>query len=742
MTDADDEEKQLRTVALQLAQSIRLARRRADEDVRRAKVALELKNEELAQQKEWFEVTLSSIGDAVITTDTAGRVTFMNPVAEAMTGWNRDQAAGQPLTTVFHILDERTRKPAINPVEEVLRDGKTVALANHTVLIGKHGSETAIEDSAAPIRNNDGKIIGVVMVFHDVLERRLAAKTLREEGRTLELLNVTGATIASQLNYEAVVKIVTDAATELSGAQFGAFFYTRTDEDGEVFTLNHISGADRALFDGLGHPRATPIFAPTFEGKPAVRVDDIMADPRYGKWAPHYGMPKGHLPVRSYLAVPVVSRDGSVIGGLFFGHSTPGIFTERSERIVVGIAAYAAIALDNARLYEEAQREIARRQKAEEALRDVDRRKDEFLALLAHELRNPLAPIRQVANLWKQQTLSEERMRWAQNVVDRQSGHMSLLLDDLLDLSRIKRGSLQLRKEWIKLAGVIDAAVEAASPLISARKHELQVDMPQPDLQLQADPLRLTQVLANLLNNAAKYTDPGGRIRLAVAQQDGTIEIKVADTGIGIATEQQPRVFEIFFQSTAPIDRVEGGLGLGLALVKGIVTLHDGEVAVKSEGLGTGTEFIVQLPRGTAPAQTATGSARPAAVSQHRTQQRILIADDNHDSADSLAIYLRGRGHEVATVYSGEDAINAFQSAPVDWIIMDIGMPKLNGYETARRIRSLAPGRTIKLVAVTGWGQDIDKQLAANAGFDHHFTKPADPVELADLLEKQAVSPS
>jgi PAS domain S-box-containing protein len=735
--EKEQEQKQLRSVALQNAQSILLARRRAEEELREAKAHLELKNRELEQHKEWFEVTLSSIGDAVITTDTNGNITFMNRIAEVVTGWKRDEASGLPLSTVFRIIDEKTRERTRNPVDEVLRDGKLVALANHTVLISKDGTETAIEDSAAPIRNTEGEIIGTVMVFHDVIERRRAAEALREESRALEILNMTGATIASQLEYEDIVKTVTDTATRLSGAEFGAFCYTRMDEDGRTFSRNYVAGANPALFEDFAYSRTTPMFARTFDGKPVIRLADISVEPGYEEWVPHYDKLKRRLSVRSYLAVPVVSRNSSVIGGLFFGHSAPGIFTERSERIVTGIATHAAIAIDNARLYEEAQREIASRQKAEEALRSVDRRKDEFLALLAHELRNPLAPIRQAASLWKQENLSEEQLRWSQKVVERQSEHMSLLLDDLLDISRIKQGSLRLRKDWITLSSVVDAAIETSNPLINARNHELTVELAPAGLQLEADPVRLTQVLANLLNNAAKYTDPGGKIKLAATLVDDTVEIKISDTGIGIAVELQPQVFEIFFQSRAPIDRVEGGLGLGLALVKGITTLHNGDVAVKSAGLGCGTEFTVRIPVGTGPWNTP-ATTPPAEKLKHKPAlRRVLIADDNHDTADSLALYLQLRGHEVATAYSGDEAILACEHTRFDWIVMDIGMPNLNGYETARRIRTNPAGRSVKLVALTGWGQERDKQLAAEAGFNHHFTKPINPADLADVIEEQ-----
>jgi PAS domain S-box-containing protein len=600
MQDRESENAQLGTVAPRGIQTIPDAKRLVEEELARGKEIHDLLRE-LAQQKEWFEITLSSIGDAVITTDMAGRITFMNPVAEAMTGWQRRDADGRLLATVFRIIDERSRHTVINPVKEVLRHGQVIALSNHKVLIGKNGIETPIEDSAAPIRNPAGEIVGVVMVFHNVAEKQLTVKALREEGRALEILNMTGATIASQLKYEEIVKIVTDAATELSDAEFGAFFYTKTDDDGKAFTLDYVSGADRSLFAGFGHPRATPVFAPTFEGRPPIRSDDITQDPRYGTMAPHYGMPKGHLAVRSYLAVSVVSRDGSVVGGLFFGHSAVGVFTERAERIVEGIAAYAAIAIDNARLYENAQREIANRQKAEEALRDADRRKDEFLAMLAHELRNPLAPIRHVASLWQKGNIDEAKLRWSQQVVDRQSRQMALILDDLLDISRIKRGTLQMRKEWVELSRLVDAAIEAASPLINERRHELSVDVLPRGLTLQADPIRLTQVLVNLLINAAKYSEPGGKINLTAKGLDGRAEISVTDTGIGISPEAQARIFEIFFQSDAPAGRVEGGLGLGLSLVKGICDLHEGEVTVQSAGVGCGTQFIVRLPLGANP---------------------------------------------------------------------------------------------------------------------------------------------
>jgi PAS domain S-box-containing protein len=447
--------------------------------------------EALQQQREWFAVTLASIGDAVITTDLQGRVSFLNPIAEAMTGWSSAQAHGEPLERIFQIINEQTGQPAENPVKTALSQDRIVELGDHTALVSRSGRELAIEDSAAPIRDARGEISGAVMVFRDVTERRQSDKALLEETRILELLNATGTAIAAQLDLQLLVQTMTDSATKLSGAAFGAFFYNVSGPDGEAYLLYTLSGAPRESFERFGMPRNTPIFGPTFRGEAVIRSADITTDPRYGTMAPHYGMPKGHLPVRSYLAVPVVARSGEVIGGLFLGHPEPNVFTERAERLILGMSAQAAIAMDNARLYEDAHKEIRRREQAEAALQETDRRKDEFLATLAHELRNPLAPIRQAALISKMPEATEAQKRWSHDVIERQVHHMALLLDDLLDISRVTRGTLELRTEMTELAAVIDAAVETARPSIDSKRHVLTIEVPNQPLTLAADPLRL-----------------------------------------------------------------------------------------------------------------------------------------------------------------------------------------------------------------------------------------------------------
>jgi two-component system CheB/CheR fusion protein len=388
-------------------------------------------------------------------------------------------------------------------------------------------------------------------------------------------------------------------------------------------------------------------------------------------------------------------------------------------------------------LYESAQMEIHQRERAEAALREIDRRKDEFLATLAHELRNPLAPIRQAAAISKAPRATDEQKRWSHEVISRQVHHMALLLDDLLDISRVTRGILELRTEMTDLSHVIDTAVETARPIIDAKRHTLVIDTPQEPVRFAADPLRLAQVLSNLLTNAAKYTDPEGHIRLTASGTADTITFCVADTGIGIPPDALDEVFAMFSQVKSAQDRSEGGLGIGLALAKGLVQLHRGTIEVKSAGTGLGSEFIVRLPR------RILGTTRSEEAAIAPTSQppgcRVVIADDNRDAAESLAVLLRMDGHDVTVVHDGRQALATIHTVQPQVAVLDIGMPSLNGYEVARQVRELPQGRGMVLIAVTGWGQASDKARAAAAGFNHHFTKPIEPEKLSQLLRMERV---
>jgi len=557
---------------------------------------------------------------------------------------------------------------------------------------------------------------------------------LREETRLLEILNETGMSVASQLDIEKLLQTVTDAVTQLSGARFGAFFYNRVNEQGEDYLLYTLSGAPREAFEKFGHPRATDVFAPTFRGEVTVRSDDITQDPRYGRMPPHHGMPPGHLPVRSYLAGPVKSRSGEVFGGLFLGHPESGRFNARTQRLVEGVAAQAAIAVDNARLYEAAQAQLASRERTEAGLRDSDRRKDEFLATLAHELRNPLAPIRQAVTISKSATATREQKAWSHEVITRQVQHMSLLLDDLLDISRITRGTLELRRQRTDLVAIVDAAVETARPALDAKRHQLTVNLPRASVPMDVDPLLLSQVLSNLLTNAARYTDPEGQIRVAGEVIGAEVLIRVIDNGMGIAAESMPDIFKMFARARNVDDPMDGGLGIGLALSRGLVELHGGRLEAHSEGPGRGSEFVVRLPASVAVTATPAHSTAPSPEPVTR-RRRVLVADDNVDAGESLAMLLRLDGHEVELASNGPQAVELFERMQPEIAILDIGMPGLNGYEVAKRIRQKG-ARHVTLIAVTGWGQEADKARAAESGFDHHFTKPVEPAVLSALVGK------
>jgi len=373
---------------------------------------------------------------------------------------------------------------------------------------------------------------------------------------------------------------------------------------------------------------------------------------------------------------------------------------------------------------------------ANDRLRRADQRKDEFLATLAHELRNPLAPIRAAASIAKSPYVTEAQLRWSHDVIERQVQHMALLLDDLLDVSRITQGKLEVRRETVELVAIIDTAVETARPLIDMRGHRLTVALPEQAVHLNADALRLAQVFANILTNAAKYTEPNGRIDLTASVDGSTVLVKVRDSGIGIAPEMLPRVFDMFSQATTALDRAEGGLGIGLALVKGLVDLHGGSIEVRSDGLGRGSEFIVSLPVAQAPRSHAMASDKKDQPDPLQQPRRIVVADDNRDAVASLKLLLDLDGHEVLAAHDGEQVLELAASARPEVILLDIGMPKMNGYEVAKRIRAQPWGREIKLIAVTGWGQVEDVERARAAGFDHHLTKPIEHDHVRLLLSR------
>ena len=377
--------------------------------------------------------------------------------------------------------------------------------------------------------------------------------------------------------------------------------------------------------------------------------------------------------------------------------------------------------------------DITDRKAAEEALREADRRKDEFLATLAHELRNPLAPIRTGLQILKLHPNGEQAEK-ARGMMERQLGHMVRLVDDLLDISRASQGKMRLRRGRVAVQAVVETAVEASRPLIAEAGHRFAVHTPPERLYLDADPTRIAQVLSNLLNNAAKYTPAGGGIDLTVERQGDDVVLRVRDTGVGIPADDLPRVFDPFAQVGRNLDRAQGGLGIGLALVKRLVAMHGGSVRADSPGVGRGSTFEVRLPLAPSPAPEPQG---PAADGGRRAQaRRLLVVDDNVDGAESLAMLLAIAGHEVRTAYTGPDALTAAADFRPDAVLLDIGLPGMDGYQVAQRLRQQPDLAGAALVAVTGWGSDADKRRAQDAGFDTHLTKPVDPARVESLLSE------
>jgi signal transduction histidine kinase/CheY-like chemotaxis protein len=562
---------------------------------------------------------------------------------------------------------------------------------------------------------------------------------------------------------DGVVQFVTDAATEVTGAAFGAFFYNMTEQGRESYSLYSVSGAPREAFEKFPMPRATEVFGSTFRGEGIVRSADIRSDPRYGKNHPYTGMPPGHLPVRSYLAVPIKSRTREVIGGLFLGHPQPGVFTERAERLAAGIASQAAIAVDNARLFRTLrERELQLEQIAGERAKFLDSEraarseaerlshvKDEFLATLSHELRTPLNAIQGWTTLLREREMSREEQRRGLETIERNVRAQAQIVNDLLDMSRIISGKTHLEVQSVHAHDVINSAIDAVRQSATARQIRIETVLDSSIAPMRVDPNRLQQVLWNLLSNAVKFTPQGGAVRVVLERVGSHVEITVEDTGAGIRAEFLPYVFERFRQADATTTRRYGGLGLGLSIVKNLVELHGGSVRVTSPGEDQGTTFIVSLPVARDQAAEAYRHIRPAlsAESPEATQLprldniAILIVDDEADGRAFIARVLEGSGARATAAASVAEALEHLRHGRFDVLLSDIGMPDVDGYELIRRVRGLDAARSSALpaIAVTAYARPEDRQRSLLAGYQMHLSKPIEARELitgiASLLQ-------
>jgi len=595
----------------------------------------------------------------------------------------------------------------------------------------------------------DGQPQGLVGIVKDVTATHEAEDRERDETRILELLQGTGAAIAAQLDLEGLLQQTTDAATRLTGARFGAFFYNGTDERGEAYLLYTLSGAPRHAFERFGHPRPTALFGPTFNGGPPIRSDDIRRDPRYGQWAPHFGMPPGHLPVCSYLAVAVTGRNDEVIGGLFFAHPEPGISTERSERLAVGIAAQAAIAIDNARLYAQSQQAAAERSallESERSARQEAERanalKDQFLATLSHELRTPLSAILGWSQILRRKLPeSAAELLKGVEVIERSTRVQTQLIDDLLDMSRITSGKLRLDVQPVAPIEIIQAAIDTVRLAADAGQVRIEAVLDPDAGPIAGDQARLQQIVWNLLANAVKFTPRAGKVQVRLERLDSQVLITVADTGVGIRPDFLPHLFDRFRQADGSTTRRYGGLGLGLSIVKHLVELHGGRVSAASPGEGQGSTFTVQIPVMAVFTRSGEPAPRPALVHAQALPSAetadlkgltLLVVDDEPDARDLLGRLLDDCGAKVLCADGAESALQIVRQSRPDLLISDIGMPGTDGYGLLRMVRALGAhqGGDLPAIALTAFARSEDRIKALRAGFLVHVAKPVEPNEI------------
>jgi PAS domain S-box-containing protein len=705
----------------------RQARRALDEASERLKLALAA-----AQLGDWSWDARTGL---VTLSDTAARIFGVSSGREI----SRDE--------MLKLLDVDDRESARATVE--------AALVNHTDyeieyrLKRSNKSQVWISAKGRGVYATDGTLLGQLGFVQDISTRKKNEQTLREQAEALRTLHEVGKVISAELDLHKTVQALTHAATGLTGAQFGSFFYNVTNEEGRSYMLFTLAGAPRELFDHLPMPRATELFGPTFRGEGVVRIPDVKLDPRYGKNSPYYGMPEDHLPVTSYLAVPVVSRSGEVLGGLFFAHSEPDVFTERHEIVVTGLATQAAVAMDNARLYEAAKRARAEAEKAaaekERLYRQAEessRLKEEFLATISHELRTPLSAILGWARMLRMGQLSGENETKALETIERNARAQAQLVDDLLDVSRIVTGKLRMNVQPADPNSFIEAAVEAVKPAADAKGVRVHKVIDTGAISIPGDPVRLQQVVWNLLSNAIKFTPRGGHVQIRSERVNSHLEITVSDTGQGIASDFLPHVFDRFRQADQKTSRHHGGMGLGLAIVRHLVEMHGGTVRAQSEGENRGSTFTVMLPI-TPVYQVDPSGARvhPAArdllpgddCTDRLDGLLILVVDDEADTRELLKEGLQYCGAKVSLAASAEEALDALVSTSPDVLISDIGMPGVDGYDLIRQVRGLPRDRggNIPAIALTAYTRTEDRLQSLRAGYDMHVPKP---VELAELV--------
>jgi PAS domain S-box-containing protein len=687
------------------SEALQAARRRAEEGAAEA-----------SRHREWLRILLAGVADAVVATDGHGYVTFLNPAAETLLGWTQDEAVGRELADLLDLRDEQTGAALEDPVTRLFREGTAAGPEGALRLVTRDGSARLVEESATPIRDARREFVGVVLVLRDVTASRQAERAAR-------FLADAGAALAAVGDYEETLRKVARMAVPFF-ADWCAVDMAEPDGSLRRLAVAHADPRQVELAHEI-HRRYPPdpnarggtqyVFR---TGQPDLRTDipDALLVAA-AKDEEHLRLIRG-LGLRSFVCVPLAAS-GKTLGVLTFGTAESGRrYGPDDLALAQELAHRAAVAIENAHLYRE--------------LREADRRKDEFLATLAHELRNPLATVRNALHVLQLPGTDGEPAARARAMMARQVEQLVRLVDDLLDVSRVTHGRIELKRQPVDLAAVVARAVETARPALDAAGHELTVTLPDEPVRAQGDLVRLTQVVGNLLHNAAKYTERGGRVAVSVEREGDEAVVRIRDTGIGIRPEMLSRIFDLFVQSDRAADRVQGGLGIGLTLVRRLVELHGGRVRAHSAGPGQGSEFVVRLPA--LPAAAAAPAADGPAPAGALPRRRVLVVDDNADAAESLAILLRLQGQDVRVAHDGPSGLTAAAAERPDVVFLDIGMPGMDGYEVCRRLRQQPGLNGMVVVALTGWGQEEDRRRSQEAGFDRHLVKPVGIEALREVL--------
>jgi PAS domain S-box-containing protein len=724
---SSDERVFVDTLANQCAQAVLRASRRAGEE----------------QARRWFDTTLRSIGDAVIATDDEGLLTFMNPIAESLTGWRETEAVGQPLDRVFRIISEQTRASVESPVTKVLREGKVVGLANHTLLLAKNGGEIAIDDSGAPIRNDAGEIVGVVLVFRDVTQEK------RLESRNAFLAKA-GEALVSSLDYQSTLATVARFAVPQLADWCAVELVDPLSGQTKQVAVAHVDPHKVQFARDLGEryppdPHATTGVPAVIRGGKSELYPDIPPAliEASVKDAEHLRLVR-ELRLKSAMVVPLRSR-GRTFGAMTFVYAeSERVYTPDDLAFAEDVARRAAMAIENSLALKEADEARARERWLRDEAERANRAKDEFLATVSHELRTPLNAILGWTVTLKSREAPPEVER-ALTIIERNARSQAKLIEDMLDVSRIISGKLALNLGPTNVAAAVRAAIETVSPAAESKRIELLAEVADESLAITADADRLQQIVWNLLSNAVKFTPALGLVSLRVTCEGSDVSIAVTDSGEGIKPEVLPLIFEPFQQADSSTTRRHGGLGLGLSIVKQLVAAHGGSVRAKSNGPGQGSTFTVQLPArlvvraidAEAPGLNRTTDTSLASVHGARLDGlRVLIVDDERDALALVEEVLRGQGAEVHAASSVGEALERFASVRPDVIVSDIGMPDEDGYSFIRKVRAQPAergGRT-PAVALTAYARPQDAQRAFLAGFQMHLTKPIEPATLAGVV--------